>query len=287
LADIYVANDTTENFLFVNEGSGVFLDQARDLGCAVNRRGETQASMGLAVADYDHNGLLDIYSTHYFQESNTLYANFGDQGFQDVTALAGLHRPTLPLLGFGASFVDLNSNGSYELFVVNGHVDNALQTADPKMPPQLFAMGGTRFTEIGEQVGNYFKKKTKGRGVALCDFDNDRDFDIAVAHQNDPMAMLENRSDSREAIALELVGKVSNRSAIGAKISYEVVGQNHSQWCIGGASYAASQQRMFLIPHDLAGGAIEVSITWPNGSQQVVTLTEKHSKVVERVEAAE
>jgi hypothetical protein len=101
------------------------------------------------------------------------------------------------------------------------------------------------------------------------------------------MAMLENRSDSREAIALELVGTVSNRSAIGAKISYEVVGQNHSQWCIGGASYAASQQRMFLIPHDLAGGAIEVSITWPNGSQQVVTLTEKHSKVVERVEAAE
>jgi hypothetical protein len=173
LPDIYVANDTTPNFLFVNEGKGAdgemqFRESATLLGCAVDRNGMAQASMGLAVGDYDDNGWLDVYSTHFYDESNTLYRNLGASGFEDVTGLVGLHEPTLPRLGFGTAMADFNADGRQELLIANGHVENYPGSPLLKMKAQLFSFNGQRFKDCSTVAGPYFEEKLVGRGVALA-----------------------------------------------------------------------------------------------------------------------
>ncbi len=141
--DIYVANDTTANFLFRGQANGHFVEEGMLRGCATDYQGLMQASMGLAVADFDRNGFLDIYSTHYYNESNTLYRNLGPSGFQDVTARMRLHAPTLKSLAFGTAWVDLDHDGWDELFVVNGHVDNHPRNQFLKCGRNCFAMSMT------------------------------------------------------------------------------------------------------------------------------------------------
>src|SRR5262249_9175396 len=106
--DVFVANDTTANFLFINDGHAQFRESAVLLGCAVNTNGSPQANMGIAVGDYDRNGWLDLYITHFTNEWNTLYRNRGSEGFQDISALVGLVPPQLDKLGFGTVMADFN-----------------------------------------------------------------------------------------------------------------------------------------------------------------------------------
>ncbi|MFV1966654.1 MAG: FG-GAP repeat domain-containing protein, partial [Pirellulaceae bacterium] len=123
LPDVYVANDTTENFLFVSQGDGMFREMGTLLGCAVDADGSGQASMGVATSDFDHNGYLDLYVGHFYRESNTLYRNYGPDGFVDETALLGLHLPTLHRLTFGTVMADFDQDGHVEIVTANGHID--------------------------------------------------------------------------------------------------------------------------------------------------------------------
>lgn len=307
--DVYVANDTTENFLFMNQQNGKFVDEAALRGCAADREGATQGSMGLAVADYDQNGFLDIYCTHYYEESNTLYANFGDQGFRDLTALEGLHQPTLSFLGFGAIFCDLDGNTQPELLIANGHVDNGLRAAKPHMRPQLFALAhGRQWVSIGEQTGSYFQRKLVGRGVATADFDLDGDLDVAIVHENDASVLLRNDSvmvdeglgesdnsanpmdeavtgsvdDASNASHAEiepqranwlkvvLHGRRSNRRGIGCRVS---VSQNQQSWMqelAGGTSFAVSHEPVLVFGLGKSEEDVQISIVWPSGAQQTL-----------------
>ncbi|MFM7844342.1 MAG: FG-GAP repeat domain-containing protein, partial [Planctomycetota bacterium] len=155
--DIYVANDTTANFLFINQGAGQFVESAITLGCAVDHNGSAQASMGVACGDFDRNGLLDLYCTHFQYESNTLYQNFGTSGFEDVTGKMGLHAPTYAMLGFGTVMVDFDQNGQQELFVANGHIERSKfqNKLVYEMEPQLFSFDGQRFHDRSRQSGDY------------------------------------------------------------------------------------------------------------------------------------
>ncbi|HVW02550.1 MAG TPA: FG-GAP-like repeat-containing protein, partial [Planctomycetaceae bacterium] len=210
--DVYVANDTTPNFLFVNQGKGQFEELAQQLGCAVSRDGHAQASMGVAFGDYDRDGWLDLYCTHFTKESNTLYRNLGSTGFQDVTGLVGLHAPTLDFLGFGTIMADFNQDGHADIFVTNGHVDDWRQKGDAlEMKPQLFSFDQPRFVEASEAAGEYFAGKWIGRGVACGDFDNDGDWDLAVVHQNSPVALLRNDSDRGNWLKLRCVAAGNRR----------------------------------------------------------------------------
>lgn len=277
-SDVYVANDTTDNFLFINDGSGNFVDEATIRGCAVDRAGGPQGSMGVAVADYDGNGFLDLYVTHFYEESNTLYANFGERGFQDATALAGLHQPTLSFLGFGAAFADLNLDGMLELLVANGHVDHSPRAADPAMRPQLFSWSQAgRWIDVSDSAGDYFQQKWMGRGVAIADFDLDGDPDLVVSNENAETVVLENLSpDATTAsdnhwLQVSLVGTKSNRQAIGTRVDVSSGNRRWVQELCGGTSFAASHEsKLFFGLGSLESGRLQLQIRWPDGRQQTV-----------------
>ncbi len=274
LPDVYVANDTTANFLFVNQGQGMFREQALAFGCGVNQEGMYEAGMGLAVADYDQDGFLDIYSTHFYDESNTLYQNRGGKGFRDVTALVGLHQPTLPRLGFGAVMQDLNADGAIDLFVTNGHIENYPGNPLHAMRPQLFTYTGPRWEDCSDDGGEFFQRRLVGRGVAMVDSSRRGVPDIVVVHQDSPAALLRGESLDGDWLQVEFRGAGGNRRGIGARVSVTCGSQTFFQQLVGGGSYASSHQPtlFFGLGDGTERGDLnrrcDVEVTWPSGKSE-------------------
>ncbi|HND54770.1 MAG TPA: CRTAC1 family protein, partial [Pirellulaceae bacterium] len=271
-ADVYVANDMTPNFLFVNDGTGMFKESAMQLGCAVDRNGSPQASMGLACGDYDGDGWLDLYSTHFQFDSNTLYRNLGagPAGFQDVTGLVGLHSPTLPYLAFGTVMVDFNRDTRQELFVANGHLEPVLVEGKTvfEMNAQLFAFDGRRFQECTKSAGDYFAKKWIARGVAVCDINDDGAADLCVVHQDAPTALLENTSQFGHGLTLRFRGLAANRRGVGVQVRVTAGGKTYFQELCGGTSYASSHQPALFFGLGEFSGECDVEVRWPTGETQ-------------------
>lgn len=268
--DIYVANDTTANFYFVNDGKGKFKESAKILGCAMDRTGAFQASMGLGVGDYNRDGRLDIYSTHFYDESNTLYKNLGKAGFQDVTGIVGLHDVTLPFLAFGTTIEDFDQNGNADIFVVNGHIENNPENQYHKMQPQLFTFTGKRFADESAFAGDYFKAKVVGRGVCTADIDADGDLDLIVVNQDSPTAVLKNDSKRGAWLNFEFRGRQSNRRGIGTWVAVEVDGQKWEQQLYAGGSYASYRQPILSFGFGNVTGKAKVEVRWPSGRKQTL-----------------
>ncbi len=270
LPDIYIANDTTANFLFINQGRGQFKESAQLLGCAVSREGSPQASMGIALGDYDHNGWLDLYCTHFTYESNTLYKNLGPVGFQDVTGIVGLHAPTLMKLGFGTIMTDFNQDGREDIFVTNGHIDDWENIGeDRRMTPQLFTYQGRVFLECSSNAGPFFSRKSLGRGVACGDFDNDGDWDLAVVHQNSPAAILRNDSDRGHWLKLRFVAN-GNRRGIGTRVELRQGNRKLVQELAGGVSFCSAHESVLIFGLGDVAEVCELNIRWPDGFQQTI-----------------
>lgn len=270
LPDVYVANDTTPNFLFINQGAGRFQELAKQLGCAVSREGSPQASMGVALGDFDHNGWLDLYCTHFTQESNTLYKNLGPVGFQDVTGMVGLHSPTYMKLGFGTIMTDFNQDGHEDIFVTNGHIDDWRRGGeDFEMTPQLFCYQGPRFIEASSDAGDFFMRKAIGRGVACGDFDNDGDWDLAVVHQNSPTAILQNDSQRGHWLKLRLIAN-NNRRGVGTRVEVQQGHRKLVQELAGGTSYCSSHERSLIFGLGESREDCMLEIRWPDGTRETI-----------------
>jgi len=271
--DVYVANDTTANHLFVGQGDGTFVESAIALGCALSGLGQYQASMGIGFGDYDRNGYPDLYLTHFTTDSNTLYQNLGAAGFTDMTRQSGLHQPTLEYLAFGTVMADLDANGELDLFVANGHIDDFRKRTGAlwHMPPQLFAYDGTRWHEVSSTAGPYFEQPLLGRAVASCDYDRDGDLDLAVTHQNDAAGLLRNDSDRGHWLQFELIGQESNRSGVGAVVTVEQGDLRLTQELPGGTSYCASHEPVLYFGLGESDAACKVTVRWPSGRIQELT----------------
>lgn len=273
LPDIYVANDTTANFLFINTREQGFRESAISMGCALSGSGAAQASMGVGIADYDRNEYLDIYLTHFTAEHNTLYQNLGPQGFLDVSPTTGMRSLTLSSLGFGTVLSDFDQDGQMDAFCANGHIDMLNDEKEPyAMPPLLLTFDGMNWRDVSKTAGRYFQGMYVGRGTAAGDFDNDGDLDLLVGHQNSNAALLRNDSERGHWLKLKLIGNSANRDAVGTRVAVSCGEMKVMQERVGGTSYASAHDSALIFGLGSASGPCSLDIRWPGGRQQNVTL---------------
>jgi len=272
--DIYVANDATPNLLFVNNGNGTFDEQGFLSGLAVSGDGREQASMGVDVADYDNDGLLDAYCTHFAADYSTLYHNDGNLVFTDVTAQARIQTPEWPLVSWGTRFVDLNHDGYKDIFHSNGHVYPYLiksKTREVYYEPKTLYLnrGDATFLDASTMAGPALQKPTVSRGVAFADFDNDGDIDCAVATLNGSPQLFRNDVPAGNHWAMfRTVGAKSNRDGIGARITV-TTGNLKQVWEIKRTVgiYSSSDPRAHF-GLGLSATIDLVSVRWPSGKVQ-------------------
>jgi hypothetical protein len=273
--DVFVGNDSTENFLFRNLGDGKFEDVGVTSGVAANADGGTQATMGIALGDVDGNGWPDLFTTNFSHDTNTLHVNLGDGFFDDRTAQYGLGLVSRPYLGWGCGLYDFDSDGDEDLLVVNGHVYP--EAAGPEMGtayeqrPLLFERAGERF-ELAKGAGAPFERPIGGRAAAFGDTDGDGDVDAVVVTLNGPVVVLSNDAPPQHAIAVGLEQGGGNHRAYGAAVELRVGGSVQRRWITGGGSYQSADAPVayFGLGTAAADAPRTLRVTWPDGETTTI-----------------
>jgi hypothetical protein len=270
--DIYVACDSTPSILLHNNRDGAFTNTGLESGVALNEDGMEQAGMGVGVGDYNLDGNLDIFKTHFADDTNVLYRNDGSGNFQDATISAGLGVETR-FIGWGAGIVDLDNDGHPDLFFVTGsvypEVEAKLANYPYKTPRVLFRnLGDGRFEEMMDQAGPAMGAVHASRGCAFGDFDNDGDIDMVVVNLNEPPSLLRNDvTGGGHWMKVKLVGVKSNRGAIGARVTAHYGGKMQAQEVMSQSSfYSANDSRLHFGLG--AAASADLEIRWPNGTHE-------------------
>lgn len=273
---VFVANDGSANALFQNRraphGAVMFSEGGLASGLACNGSGRAEASMGVACGDVDGDGILDLLTTNFSAESNTLYIGQGEHSYVDKTSEFGLHAPTLQNLGFGTQFLDANLDGWLDLLITNGHVNDFRYKGEAfQMPPQLFRnAGGEGFVEESrDTLGEFFAGQYLGRGLAILDWNRDGRPDAAISHLDVAAALLTNMTvDAGNYLAVRLRGVESERDAIGAIVTVKIEGRALVRQLTAGDGYQASNERQLLFGLGVATTVDELQIAWPSGKFQ-------------------
>lgn len=273
--DLYVANDMTANFLFLNRTSSPgepprFDERGVISGAAYDFDGRPQASMGIAADDADGDGLLDLFLTNFYNESNTLYRQQPGRFFIDETREFDLRTPSMPMLGFGTQFLDANLDGRPDLVVANGHVDDYREQDIPfRMKPQFFSNQGRRFVEVpSEQLGPFFTFEQLGRGLARVDWDRNGREDFVVSRLFDPASLVINHTPTTHRfLAVRLTGR-TDRDAMGAEVRVTAGGRTLVKQLTAGDGFECSNQRQLVFGLSDAPSIDEVRIHWPAGTWQ-------------------
>lgn len=275
--DVFVANDTTPNFLFHNDGNGRFSEVALRSGVAFASDGRARAGMGTDFGDIDGDGDLDLIVTNHELETHTLYRNLGKGLFSEATAAAGLNIATLPFVGFGTVFADIDNDADLDLGIVNGHVVNIPALVRPgaqlEQRKLLFANDGRgRLRDISRQAGPGFAPEKIGRTLAAGDIDNDGDLDFLVTNNGQDAELLRNELTSGgNAVLLTLIGTTGNRSAAGARIRATAGGRTLLREVKAGSSYLGQNDLRQHIGVGAATRLEKVEIRWPGGAVETLT----------------
>jgi enediyne biosynthesis protein E4 len=271
LVDIFVANDSTPNFLYHNNGDGTFKDIGFISGTAVNENGSEQGSMGVTLGDYDHDGRLDLFVTNFDDDYNSLYQNNGRGAFTDVSYSAKVAAVSLPYVGWGTKFFDYDNDGWVDLMVVNGHVYPQLPTYRQRNLVHHNNRDGT-FTEVGAQLGAPFTEKRTGRGAAFGDIDNDGDVDIIINNLDGAPQLLRNDGgNTNNSVLIKTIGVKSNRSGIGARV--KVVSGDLSQISevYSGGTYISENDPRLHFGLEKRTKIDLIEVRWPSGVVDKVT----------------
>jgi enediyne biosynthesis protein E4 len=272
--DIYVACDSTPSLLFMNNRDGTFREEGVLRGVALSDDGGEQAGMGVGIGDYDLDGHLDLFKTHFADDANGLYHNDGTGNFDDVTRTSRIGVETR-YIGWGAAMVDLDNDGYPDLFMVTGNVYPEVERTLPqyanKTPRAVFRnLGNRRFEELQDEAGPGVAAAHCSRGCAFGDFDNDGDVDVLIVNLNEPPSLLRNDlSGARNWIKVKLEGVKSNRSAIGARVLVHAGGRTEAQAVLSQSSfYSANDPRLHFGLGSVA--VVDIEIFWPNGLHETL-----------------
>ncbi|MBD3674022.1 MAG: VCBS repeat-containing protein [Planctomycetaceae bacterium] len=270
--DIFVANDAVANHYWVNQSDETLkLEETALLsGAAMNSNGRAEACMGIAAGDVDGNGILDLFVTNFYQESNTLYRQQQPHLFLDQTDEYSLRDPGYELLGFGTQFLDADLDGWPDLVVLNGDIDDFsfMEGRDERMPPLLLRnQQGEAFVEQpGSESGAFFEQKFIGRSLARLDWNRDGKPDFVASALDSPTQLAENRTETEHRwITLRLVGVNGSRDAVGTRVTIDAGGRQQTQQLTTGDGYQCNNEKRLFFGLADAEQVDEIKITWPHG----------------------
>ena len=287
--DIYITNDSTPKYLYKNLGNGKFEEIGLQSGTAVSEDGSEQASMGIALGDYNHTGRPSIFVTNFTDENDLLYRNQGNWDFDEVSYASGVALPSLPWVKWGTAFVDLTNDGWLDLITVTGHVYpqvDQLPSGGGYRQPKLLQMNqkdGT-FCDASDQAGEALKERRVSRGLAVGDLFNDGNMDVVIEDlDGKPMILRNHGVPGNHWVSFELDGTKSNRLALNARIKIVAGGMTQTGEIHSGGSYLSQSD---LRVHFGVGSATKidkVEIHWPSGLVENLTnvAADQHYNVLE------
>jgi enediyne biosynthesis protein E4 len=273
--DLVVANDSTPNYLYRNKHDGTFEDSSYASGFALSEDGREQASMGIAIGDYQHKGRISLLTTTFSDDYKTLFRNDGNGNFSDVSYQAGLAGPTIPFLAWGTAFLDFDNDGWLDLFIANGHVYPQVDRQDWGTTwaerPQLFRnLEGKKFEEVPPATGSGLADVIPARGAAFGDIFNDGKIDVVINNIDGPPALLRNvLQNGNHWLEVRLIGgPKSPRDANGAKVFLTARGVRQRGDVYSGGSYASSSDQRIHFGLGPATAVDSLEILWPSGAKQ-------------------
>ena len=279
LMDLFVANDTVQNFLFMNRGQGRWeeIGLPAEVGFSVN--GQPRSGMGVDSADVDGDGRQDLFVANVDQEMFSLYHNEGKEFFTDVAHVGDVARATRLLSGWGLKFFDYDNDGSVDLFLANGHpddmVDNYTTQVKYREPLLLFHNDGGKLVNVSAGAGPVFSRAFPARGLAVGDMDNDGRIDVLVSNNGDAPLLLRNRAGAdHHWLGLKLQGAACSRDAIGARITWSAGGVRRSRLKTGGGSYLSSHDPREVLGLGVNARVDWLEIQWPPPSGRVERFTD-------------
>jgi hypothetical protein len=268
--DIFVANDTQPNKLYLNKQNGTFEEKAVAAGIAFSEDGVARAGMGVDASDYDRSGHASLLITNFANQMLSLYHNEGNGLFVDEAPRSEIGRNTLVTLGFGCFFFDYDNDGWPDIFVADGHIENEIERVQKRVsyaePPHLFRnLGGGKFQEVTAQMGSAFASPKVARGAAYADIDNDGALDVLMTTNGGRAWLFHNEGGTNHSLRLKLVGTKSNRDGIGVVVHVTSGGAKQWQMLRSGSSYLSQSELVLTFGLGDATRADSVEVQWPSG----------------------
>ncbi len=282
--DLYVANDSSPNYLYKNNRDGTFKDVSFETGTSYSGAGEEQGSMGVSLQDSDNDGNIDIFVTNFENEQNTLYRDLGEKGFLDVAAVAGVAQPAKPFVGWGTSLSDFDNDGLLDIFVVNGHVYPQMELVKSESvagfrQPFLLQrnLGNGKFEDISKASGLRDLPMFSSRGAAFGDLNNDGLIDVVVTNLGEkPTVLLNTTQNDNQKIAFKLIENGKNHDAIGSRITLKTDKRSLIQEVQAGASYLSQNDFRLHFGFTKDEKIESVEVRWSDGKIEKISGVNPH-----------
>ncbi len=277
--DLFVSNDTVQNFLFANRGSGKFEEIGAQAGIAYSESGRPRSGMGVDSADFNEDGWMDLFVANIDHEMYSLYQNNHDETFDDQAGPTGIASATRLMSGWGLKFFDYDNDGNLDLFLSNGNPDDLIQVYHKDVgyqePLLLFRSTGKGLENVSASSGPVFARNLSARGLAVGDFDNDGAVDVLISTNGGaPLLLRNNLGKLNHWLGLKLVGKKANIDAIGAVVTYQAGDLKRRRMKVGGGSYLSSHDPRMVLGIGPRTKIDWIEIKWPQPSGLVQRLTD-------------